>query len=128
MLPLSKASKIFTGIPSWLFNPLIQAMSLIRHCKSSRRTRALRQPAESSPAAVDSKNQPINTVASDDTVNITSTAQDIKNASDASSSATVNETRVAEIKAALQAGDYQIDPDRVADKMMQLDKILPNTT
>lgn len=78
--------------------------------------------------AVDSKNQPINTIASDDTINITSTAQDIKNASDAGSSATVNETRVAEIKAALQAGDYQIDPDRVADKMMQLDKILPNTT
>jgi negative regulator of flagellin synthesis FlgM len=63
-----------------------------------------------------------------DTVNIT-VAQDIQNALDVSLSAPpVNESRVAEIKAAVNAGTYQIDPARVADKMMQLETKIANST
>ncbi|MCQ8102541.1 flagellar biosynthesis anti-sigma factor FlgM [Methylomonas sp. SURF-2] len=63
-----------------------------------------------------------------DTVNI-STADGIKKAVDASNSApVVNESRVAEIKAAIQAGNYKIDPDHVAEKMMQLETKLANST
>jgi negative regulator of flagellin synthesis FlgM len=40
----------------------------------------------------------------------------------------VNESRVAEIKAAVNAGTYQIDPARVADKMMQLETKIANST
>lgn len=78
---------------------------------------------------VDLKNQAANPIASDDTVSITSTAKDIKNASGSgSTSPEVNEAQVAELKSVLQEGNYKIDPDRVAEKMMQLDKMLPNTT
>lgn len=63
-----------------------------------------------------------------DTVNIT-VAQDIQKALDVSLSAPpVNESRVAEIKAAVNAGTYQIDPARVADKMMQLETKIANST
>lgn len=63
-----------------------------------------------------------------DTVNIT-VAQDIQKALDVSlSSPPVNESRVAEIKAAVNAGTYQIDPARVADKMMQLETKIANST
>lgn len=63
-----------------------------------------------------------------DTVNIT-VAQDIQKALDVSLSASpVNESRVAEIKAAVNAGTYLIDPARVADKMMQLETEIANST
>ncbi|MCQ8180808.1 flagellar biosynthesis anti-sigma factor FlgM [Methylomonas sp. SURF-1] len=64
-----------------------------------------------------------------DTVEITATAQDIKTASAAGASASVvNEDRVAAIKAAIQAGSYQVNAERVAEKMLQFDKQLPDST
>lgn len=71
----------------------------------------------------------VSNVANDaDTVNI-SAAHDIQKALDVGlSAAPVNESRVAEIKAAVNAGTYQIDPARVADKMMQLETKIANST
>ncbi|BBL60085.1 flagellar biosynthesis anti-sigma factor FlgM [Methylomonas koyamae] len=64
-----------------------------------------------------------------DTVEITATAQDIKTASAAGAATpVVNEDRVAAIKAAIQAGSYQVNAERVAEKMLQFDKQLPDST
>ena len=92
-------------------------------------TTTAQQTKSANKNTVDLKNQTATPIASDDTVSITSTAKDIKNASGSgSTSPEVNEARVAELKSVLQEGNYKIDPDRVAEKMMQLDKMLPNTT
>jgi flagellar biosynthesis anti-sigma factor FlgM len=40
----------------------------------------------------------------------------------------VNETRVADIKTALEAGEYKVNPERIADKMLQMELKLPNST
>jgi len=65
----------------------------------------------------------------EDTVEITATAQDIKSATAASAAApVVNEDRVAAIKAAVQSGSYQVNAERVAEKMLQLDDQLPNSS
>lgn len=61
-----------------------------------------------------------------DKVSLTS-AQDIRNAVTVSGSA-IDESRVAKIKAAVQAGDYKIDPARVADKWLQLETQITNST
>lgn len=84
------------------------------------------KPAGKNP--LEASKQPGNPATDADTINI-STAGGIKKAVDASNSApVVNESRVAEIKAAIQAGNYKIDPDRVAEKMMQLETKLANST
>lgn len=64
-----------------------------------------------------------------DTVEITAAAQDIKSATVAGASApVVNEDRVAAIKAAVQAGSYQVNAERVAEKMLQFEGQLSNST
>jgi negative regulator of flagellin synthesis FlgM len=74
------------------------------------------------------KEKPVNGV-STDTVEITATAQDIKLATAASSAApVVNEDRVAAIKAAVQAGNYQVNAERVAEKMLQFEGQLTDST
>lgn len=75
---------------------------------------------------VDTKSPAPVSVSGDDTVSLT---DGIANPSDVGTSAPmVNDNRVANIKAALQSGSYQIDPERIAEKLMQLDLNLPNTT
>ncbi len=80
--------------------------------------------------SVDLKSQTSSaTVNNSDIVSITPTATGIKNASETSTSApAINESRVTEIKNALQSGRYQINPERIAEKMLQLETKLPNTT
>jgi negative regulator of flagellin synthesis FlgM len=67
------------------------------------------------------------TVAQDDSVVITSTAQNIQNSSSANSSAPVNEQRIQQLMAALQDGSYKINPERIAGKMLDFDLNLPDT-
>lgn len=84
------------------------------------------KPANKS--ALEATKQADNLATDADTLDI-STAEGIKKAVDTGNSApVVNETRVAEIKAAIQAGNYKIDPDRVAEKMMQLETKIANST
>lgn len=40
----------------------------------------------------------------------------------------VNESRVAAIKAAVEAGTYEINPDRIAEKMLQQETAITNST
>lgn len=40
----------------------------------------------------------------------------------------IDEKRVADIKAALQSGTYQVNPDSIAKKILQLDSLLPNSS
>jgi negative regulator of flagellin synthesis FlgM len=62
-------------------------------------------------------------------VGVTYTRQDIKNAVAAGSSVPViNEDRVAAIKAAVQAGTYQPNAERIAGKILQFDHQLSNST
>lgn len=84
------------------------------------------KPAKST---LESKNLSVRLSTDEDTVQLTSVAQDIKKASDASTTEpVVNEKRIAEIKTALEAGDYKIDPERVANKMLHLETQLTNST
>lgn len=77
----------------------------------------------------DSKTQTITSpVTDDDTVKLTSAAQGLKQANASGSEPVVNEARVADIKAALEAGEYKINPERIADKMLQMELKLPNST
>ncbi|PPD32272.1 MAG: flagellar biosynthesis anti-sigma factor FlgM [Methylomonas sp.] len=79
-------------------------------------------------SSVETNKQPNSVASGEDTINI-SAAQDIQKALDVSlSTPVINESRVAEIKAAVNAGTYQIDPARVADKMMQLETKIANST
>lgn len=90
---------------------------------------AVTQAKLASKNKLENSSQPIVPAAEDDTVNITNVAQDIKKASEAGTSEmVVNEKRVAEIKTAFEAGNYKVDPSRVAEKMLQLETKLPNST
>lgn len=82
-----------------------------------------------SKTTLEAKLQPVNLAADEDTVNITGKAQDIKRAMDSiASTPVVDEKRVATLKAAIAAGQYAIDPDRIAQKMLQQETQLANTT
>ena len=83
------------------------------------------KPAQKNTAS--SQTLTVESAASNDTVSITN---GISSASDNNTStASVDEKRVASIKTALQSGDYKINPEQVASKMMAFDKLLqPNTT
>lgn len=86
------------------------------------------QPKAVAKNTVDSKEK-LDTAVVEDTVSLTTTAQDIKSAAEASSSTPViNETRVAQIKADLQSGRYQINAERIAEKMLQFERKLPDST
>ena len=61
-----------------------------------------------------------------DSIAITAMAQEIKRAFESSSSATtVNVDRVAAVKQALADGNYQINAERIAEKMIQFEKQMP---
>lgn len=64
----------------------------------------------------------------DDMVSLTATAKDIQAAVGQKTEAPINEQRVAEIKAALQAGNFPFNPERIARKLLELDTQLPDTT
>jgi negative regulator of flagellin synthesis FlgM len=73
--------------------------------------------------------QKASTPVSTDTIDFTNTTQDVKNALAASAAApVVNEDRVAAIKAAVQSGSYKADVERVAEKMLQFEDKLPDST
>lgn len=76
-------------------------------------------------SAAEPKDKVAHSVTSDDTLSITSTAKDIKGDS---ATPVVNETRVAEIKAALLSGNYKINNESLATKILDFESNLPNTT
>lgn len=69
-----------------------------------------------------------NAPAVDDTVSLTATAKDIQAAVSQKTEAPINEQRVAQIKAAIQAGNFPFNPERIARKLLDLDTQLPDTT
>lgn len=75
---------------------------------------------------IDTKNQSMGSTASTDTVNITPGINNASNAGPATP--IVDENRVANIKAALQSGAYEIDPERIAKKLLQFDQQLISDT
>lgn len=60
-----------------------------------------------------------------DSVAITDTAQGIKKALEHASTAVVDVARVATVKKAIADGSYQIDPNRIAEKMIRYEKLMP---
>jgi negative regulator of flagellin synthesis FlgM len=61
---------------------------------------------------------------SDDTVRISDTARALRRSvGENSASPDVNSDRVAQIKAAIEDGSYTIDNERVAERMLQLDRL-----
>ena len=72
------------------------------------------------------KNASVKSPAKNDSIAITAMAQGIKKALESSSSATiVDADRVAAVKKALADGNYQISAERIAKKMMQYEKLMP---
>lgn len=64
-----------------------------------------------------------------DTIEFTNTSQDIKSAvTNNSKTPPVNMERVAAIKSAIESGSYTVNANRVADKILQFDKQLPNSS
>jgi len=64
-----------------------------------------------------------NSAASSDTVNLTSSAKLLERLDKTLESLpAVNAERVAEIRNAIESGDYEIDSDAIADAMVRLDR------
>ncbi len=62
-------------------------------------------------------------ISTNDTVNLTSSAKLLERLDKTLESLpAVNAERVAEIRTAIESGDYEIDPDAVADAMIRLDR------
>ncbi len=62
--------------------------------------------------------------ASEDTVKISATAQALQNAqAQLDTQPEVDSDRVAELKKAIESGEYQVDAQRVAGRMLQFDKL-----
>ena len=78
-------------------------------------------------ADIDSgKNASVKSSAKDDSIAITAMAQGIKKAFESSSSGSVVDVdRVAAVKNALADGSYQINAERIAGKMIQYEKLMP---
>jgi negative regulator of flagellin synthesis FlgM len=76
-----------------------------------------------SPDSPASKSSPVDPRSSADTVRLTSNAKLLERLDKTLASLpAVNSERVAEIKAAIENGDYQIDADAIADAMIRLDR------
>jgi negative regulator of flagellin synthesis FlgM len=72
------------------------------------------------------KNAPIKSAEKNDSVAITAMARGIKKAFESSSSiAIVDADRVNAVKKALADGSYQINAERIAEKMIQYEKLMP---
>ena len=72
------------------------------------------------------KNAPAKNPERTDSIAITATAQGIKKAFESSSSvAVVDVDKVAAVKKALADGSYRIDAERIAEKMIQYEKLMP---
>ncbi len=60
-----------------------------------------------------------------DSIAITAMAQGIKKAFESSSVTSVDAGRVAAVKKALADGSYQVNAERIAEKMIQYEKLMP---
>ena len=78
-------------------------------------------------AEIDSgKQTSVKSAEKNDSIVITAMAQEIKSAFESSTSATaVNVDRVTAVKHALADGSYQINAERIAEKMIQFEKQMP---
>jgi len=78
-------------------------------------------------AEIDSgKNASIKSAEKNDSIAITAMAQGIKKAFESSPSVTiVDADRVTAVKEALADGSYQINAERIAEKMLQYEKVMP---
>ena len=77
--------------------------------------------------AIDSgKKASIKNAERNDSIEITAMAQGIKKAFESTSSVTIVDVdRVAAVKKALADGSYQINAERIAEKMIQYEKLMP---
>lgn len=71
------------------------------------------------------KNAAVKSTERNDSIAITAIAQGIKKAVDSSSDAVVDVARVASVKKALADGSYQINAERIAEKMLHYEKLMP---
>ncbi|WP_417585155.1 flagellar biosynthesis anti-sigma factor FlgM [Nitrincola sp.] len=83
--------------------------------QSSAPSGAASQPAAATERGVDQRA---------DTVRISDTAQALQRSVDSSDNGGVDNDRVARIRAAIEDGSYQINNERIADSMLQLDSLL----
>jgi negative regulator of flagellin synthesis FlgM len=84
-------------------------------------------PKKKQKTEIDSeKNESVKGIEKSDSVEITAMAQRIKKAFESSSSATIIDTdRVAAVKKSLDDGSYKINAERIAEKMIQYEKLMP---
>lgn len=73
-----------------------------------------------------SNKAPVKSAERNDSIAITAMAQGIKKAFESSSSgAIVDVDRVASVRKALADGSYQVNAERIAEKMIQYEKLMP---
>lgn len=88
------------------------------------RSRVNEQQNASSPTGGNAGAQPSVSPSSSDTVKISDAAQALQNAElELQSQPDVDSDRVAEIKKAIDNGEYEIDAGRVADRMLAFDEL-----
>ncbi len=77
---------------------------------------------------ISSKNQSIYTDNAQDKIDITAVTQKIKNAlKSAPSTPVINEDKIIAVKEALREGNYQINADSIAEKILQIDRHFDST-
>jgi len=77
---------------------------------------------------ISSNNQNIYTDSAQDKVDITAVTKKIKNALEsAPSTPVINEEKIVAVKEALREGNYQIDADSIAKKILQVDRHFDST-
>ena len=85
--------------------------------------------ASSKAKAENTENVKQQNVNHNDSLKFTETAQDLKQAfAKLESVPVVNAERVKEARDAISAGTYTIDPEKIAEKMVQIEQSLPDDT
>lgn len=82
-------------------------------------------PAQGTPGAVSS--DPSHGAAASDHVNLTDSARALQEAARTSDGPVIDSKRVEQIRSAIADGSYQVNPGRIADRMLALDAQIAGT-
>lgn len=86
--------------------------------------RSTTQVGNGAPAGAD-RSAPVEAVRAGDSLRLTGEAAGLQNLQrELAAAPAVDASRVAEVRQALESGSYRIDPARIADRMLEMDRLL----